>query len=143
MRLSQSSSVVQLCYPSPVKVHISYSPGKLQCRMLGKEKRNKTGNKCCLSSVRGEQDLVLLRVPGHPQSTVPSRDSFRGATNLWNSISSMAESTSPAFRVFLFPFMAKLFALGRTKKRGNWELLAIPSYLVNSYTTLKSHLLNI
>lgn len=47
---------------------------------------------------------------------IPSRASFNGVTNRWNSISSMADSTSLALRVLRFPFIAKLFALKKKAK---------------------------
>lgn len=42
---------------------------------------------------------------------LPSRASRRGGKKRSNSISSIADITSPAFRVFLLAFMAKLLAL--------------------------------
>lgn len=51
----------------------------------------------------------------------PSRASLRGSRNRSNSISSIADKTSPAFRVFLLAFMAKLFALEqKTEKHFYW-----------------------
>ena len=51
------------------------------------------------------------------RGSLPSRASFNGVTNRWNSISSMAESTSLAFSVLRFPFIAKLLALKKKKKK--------------------------
>lgn len=44
-------------------------------------------------------------------NAIPSRASRKGCRNRSNSISSMADITSPAFSVFRFDFMAKLLAL--------------------------------
>lgn len=43
---------------------------------------------------------------------LPSSASRKGCKNRSNSISSIAAITSPALSVFLFDFIAKLFALG-------------------------------
>lgn len=50
---------------------------------------------------------------------IPSSASRKGCKKRSNSISSIADITSPALRVFLFAFIAKLFALVSTKQ---WRL---------------------
>ncbi|KAL0605777.1 Protein GVQW1 [Plecturocebus cupreus] len=58
---------------------------------------------------------AVRRKEGKTRGLLPSRASFNGVTNRWNSISSMADSTSLAFSVLRFPFIAKLLALGEEK----------------------------
>lgn len=61
--------------------------------------------------VSRSQRTNIFYLAEQKKGSLPSRASFNGVTNRWNSISSMAESTSLAFRVLRFPFIAKLLAL--------------------------------
>lgn len=66
------------------------------------------------SGNKGSSSFLRLKKPR--SRWIPSRASFNGVTNRWNSISSMADSTSLALRVLRFPFIAKLFALKKKAK---------------------------
>lgn len=62
------------------------------------------------------------------KESLPSKASFNGVMNRWNSISSMAASTSVALSVLRFPFMAKLLAL--KKKLRNIRGCQNPTFCV-------------
>lgn len=69
-----------------------------------------------LGKTQGQLTRPPRKTAFYVAGSLPSRASFNGVTNRWNSISSMADSTSLAFSVLRFPFIAKLLALGKKKK---------------------------